>query len=145
MRVSDTFVAHIERLEGFRAALYDDTGGVATIGYGHVPEPGESFAGRTLTRTEALCILKRDIREAEAAVNLHVTVPLKQEQFDALVSFVFNVGEDAFMNSTMLRKLNAGHCCAVVDEFRRWKYDNGRAVRGLALRREAEIALYVGS
>lgn len=145
MKVSDTFVAHIERLEGFRATLYSDTGGVATIGYGHVPEPGEDFTGVVLTREEACALLRHDIREAEDAVNTHVTVRLYQEQFDALVSFAYNVGEKAFAQSTLLRKLNAGLCCAVPDELRRWTHDNGRFLQGLANRREAEVALYVGS
>jgi lysozyme len=142
--ISDNFVAHIERLEGFRARLYKDAGGVPTIGYGHVPEPGEQFEGRTLTREEALSLLKHDVEEAEAAVNRLVAVNLKQEQFDALVSFVFNVGEGAFAGSTLLRKLNQGHCCAVPDQLRRWNRTKGRVIAGLAARRNAEISLYVG-
>jgi len=142
--ISDRFVQHIERLEGFRARLYQDTGGVWTIGYGHVPEPGEDFEKRTLTRDEALALLKHDIEEAEAVVNRLVAVNLKQEQFDALVSFVFNIGEGAFAGSTLLRKLNAGHCCAVPDQMRRWSRDKGRVIAGLVARRSAEIALFTG-
>jgi len=142
--VSDRFVQHIEQLEGYSPKLYRDTGGVLTIGYGHVPEPGERFEGRTLTREEALTLLHHDVAEAEEAVNKHVKVLLKQEQFDALVSFVFNVGESAFANSTLLRKLNAGHCCAVPDQLRRWTRDGGRVVAGLVARRGAEISLFTG-
>jgi lysozyme len=139
VQVSESFRAHIERVEGFRAQAYRDIKGNLTIGYGHLVQPGESFA--TLTREEGLSLLHADIAFAERAVQALVLVPLKQEQYDALVSFVFNVGWKQFSDSTLLRKLNAGHCCAVPDEMRRWT-NKGNA--GMIARRKAEIALYVG-
>lgn len=146
MEVSDAFARHIESVEGFKAKAYQDSGGVWTIGFGHVIKEKESgLFTAILTREQATSILKADVAIAEAAVNRLVTVPLKQEQFDALVSFVFNIGEGQFARSTLLKKLNAGHCCAVPDEMRRFKYDNGKVVAGLIARRAAEVDFYVGN
>ena len=146
VQVSNKFIEHIEDIEGFRAQAYRDTGGVLTIGYGHVILPSEGhLKTAVLTRKEAQALLEKDTRNAIKIINSYVTVLLKQEQFDALVSFVFNVGESAFKKSTLLKRLNQGHCCAVPDELRRWVYDNGRRVVGLALRREKEIKLYTGA
>lgn len=140
--VSDRFAQHVERLEGFRARAYKDTRGLLTIGFGHRIRADEfCLKDAFLTRDEALTLLRLDVVEAEAAVNRLVKVPLKQEQFDALVSFTFNVGQGNLATSTLLRKLNEGHCCAVPDELRRWKR-GGTA--SLLARRNAEIALYIG-
>lgn len=145
MEVSDAFPQHIETIEGFRPRAYKDVAGTVTIGYGHVVKPGEAYlAVSTITRDTAAQILREDTKHAVAVVNDAVKVPLRQEQFDALVSFVFNVGEGAFRSSTLLRKLNAGHCCAVPDEMRRWVRAGGVVRAGLIARRKAEIALYVG-
>lgn len=145
--VSERFAAHIERLEGFRATKYRDIAGHWTIGFGHLIRDEENALmrdGLTLTREEALHILRKDVIDAEHAINTLVTVPLKQEQYDALVSFVFNVGAGRFRDSTLLQRLNAGHCCAVPDQLRRWKRAGGQVSAGLIARRAAEIALYVG-
>lgn len=146
VNVSSKFSEHIEKLEGFKAQAYRDTGGVLTIGFGHAIKPSEvHLRTAVITRDEAVALLHEDTKAAERAVNEHVTIPLSQGQFDALVSFVFNVGERQFRQSTLLRVLNKGRCCAVPDELRRWTRDNGRVVMGLVRRREAEIALYTGA
>lgn len=146
VNVSDKFVPHIEALEGFRARAYRDVAGVLTIGYGHAIKPSEAWLrDATLSREQAAELLRQDVKAAENAVNTFVKVPLKQEQFDALVSFTYNVGAGALRTSTLVRRLNNGHCCAVPDELRRWKYAGGRVVNGLVARREAEIALYTGA
>lgn len=145
VEVSDRFAEHIERIEGFRAKAYRDTGGVLTIGYGHKVLPSETYLRTVvITREEGERLLRKDVKKAVEAVNDNVRVLLKQEQFDALVSFVFNVGETAFRRSTLLRKLNDNHCCAVPDEMRRWVRDDGWVVQGLVNRRNAEIAVYTG-
>lgn len=138
---SDAFVRLVEAREGFRAQKYRDVKGNWTIGFGHLIKPGENYDGITMTRTEAEQLLFADAQEAADAVNRLVTVPLKQEQFDALTSFVFNIGEGQFSTSTLLRKLNAGHCCAVPDEMRKW---TAGGIAGLIARRRAEISMYVG-
>lgn len=145
MLVSPRFSDHIKSIEGFRDMPYRDTGGRLTIGYGHVIKHSEGWLKEgVISQAVALQLLHQDAKGAENAVNAYVKVPLNQDQFDALVSFVFNVGNEAFRTSTLLRKLNAGRCCAVPDELRRWKYDGKHIVAGLAARREKEIALYVG-
>lgn len=143
MQVSSRFITLIEQLEGFKARCYRDTGGRRTVGFGHACI-GNEFNDATLTRDEAENLLMHDVKYAENAVNEYVKVPLRQEQFDALVAFTFNVGIGAFANSTLVRKLNAGHCCAVPDELRRWNQDNGKVIAGLIARRKAEISVYVG-
>jgi lysozyme len=144
VQVSDRFAKHIESIEGFRAKRYRDTAEHWTIGIGHLIRENEMAKysdASVLTHEQALALLKLDVADAEHAVNTLVTVPLKQEQYDALVSFVFNIGWGQFEASTLLRKLNAGYCCAVPDEIRRWT-DHGNV--GKIMRRKAEIALYVG-
>lgn len=140
MLVSPIFFQHLEMVEGYRAKAYHDTAGHMTIGIGHLIKDTEpELKTMCLSREAALALAKEDISVAEAAVNAYVKVPLKQEQFDALVSFVYNIGIGAFSKSTLLRKLNAGHCCAVPDEMRKWTKQ--RELRG---RRQAEILLYTG-
>lgn len=102
--------------EGCRLEAYLDSVGVPTIGVGHTTGV---HMGMTITAEEALELLREDLKWSEAAVNNGVSVPLKQNQFDALVSFVFNVGQGAFASSTLRRRLNAGDPYAV-DEFDRW-------------------------
>ena len=79
---------------------------------------------------------------AEAAINGRVTVPLTQPQFDALVSFVFNVGAGAFRKSTLLKKLNAGDYAEATAEFPRWVKGGGKTLPGLVVRRAAEMLLF---
>lgn len=146
VKVSDTFAKHIERVEGFSPTAYRDVAGILTIGFGHVILPSEAhLKTATLTREEATELLRKDTKNAELAVNAYVKPLLRQEQFDALVSFTFNVGTGAFRKSTLLKKLNAGHCCAVPDEMRKWKKSGGKVVQGLVNRREIEVALYTGA
>jgi lysozyme len=93
-----------------------------------------------MVATDAQCaaLFKEDTAWAQAAVRKHVRVPITQEQFDALVSFVFNFGEPAFRGSTMLRRINAGQCMAAGAEFSRWVLDNGVVLPGLVKRRAWE-------
>ena len=131
--------------EGFRAAVYEDAAGVATIGFGHVLTPGEDYRDG-LSRDAALALLRRDGAEAEAAVRRLVTVALTQAEFDALVSFTFNEGAGHFGRSTLLAKLNAGDFAGAAAQFFAWDkiVVNGVATvsAGLARRRRAERALF---
>ena len=97
-----------------------------------------------ITQDQALDLLEQDLRIAERAVNDSVKVPLNQNQFDALVSFVFNVGTGAFRNSTLLRMLNEGQYDQVPNQMRRWNRSGNRIVNGLINRREKEIKLWNG-
>lgn len=138
-RIDAESLACIKRWEGLRLSAYRDVGGKWTIGYGHVNGARE---GMRITEREAEEWLRRDIAQAELAVNDAVQVPLSDPQFGALVSFVFNVGVNAFRRSTLLRKLNAGDYDAVPAELLRWTKAGGKLVPGLVNRRNAEIGLW---
>lgn len=115
----------VSREEGLRLTVYQDQAGKWTIGYGHLIKPGEKFYPygpiKTITREEADKIFAQDIAEAEACVKNNVHVPLTENQYAALVSFVFNVGCNAFRQSTLRRYLNARDPRAA-DEFKKWVY-----------------------
>lgn len=130
----------IKRFEGFSPIPYLDAAGLPTIGFGHLIRGGEIFD--TISRAEAETILRADVCHAERAVLRLTDVPLMDGQYDSLVSFTFNLGSGAFQRSTLRQKINREEHEAVPDEFRRWIWANGRKLRGLMRRREAEIKLY---
>lgn len=105
---------------GFASEVYKCSSGENTIGYGHVVLPDEHFT--TITEEEAEELLRKDIIIAEDAINRYVKVPLTQNRFDALVSFVFNVGVKAFKESTLLKKLNQGLYDEIDEELAKWVY-----------------------
>lgn len=137
--INYTGLALIKEAEGFRAKAYLDTGGVATIGYGHTR--GVRM-GDTCTPEQAEYWLEADLEAAEAAVSKLVKVPLSDNQFAALVSFVFNIGEPQFSKSTLLRKLNEGGYDLVPACLKSWIFDNGKVQPGLVKRRASEVALW---
>jgi lysozyme len=96
----------------------------------------------TITEKEAELALTDDLAWAQTAVNKAVGVTLTQNMFDALVSFVYNLGESNFRKSTLLNKLNQGQYKAAAFELLRWKYDNGKEIPGLLKRRQREKALF---
>jgi lysozyme len=128
-----------ERFEGLRLKAYQDSAGIWTIGYGHT---GGVSPGDTCTGEQAEQWLAEDVKTAEDAVNRLVKVPLAQDQFDALVDFVYNVGEGNFAHSTMLRLLNAGDHQAASQEFVKWDLAGGVQVAGLLRRRMAEQEVF---
>ena len=140
------FIAHFE---GIYTHAYNDPVGHCTIGVGHLLHHGPC-TGRekpsSLTRGQAIELLRKDALGAAAAVDRHVTVPLTQAQYDALISFVFNVGEGAFAASTLLRRLNRGDYAAVPRELTRWTKAGSppRPLPGLVRRRTAEGELFSG-
>ena len=148
MVLSEAGARFIARFEGFRPDLYNDPAGHCTIGYGHLVhrdqcdgnEPAEFLAG--ITQERALQLLQADAAAAASEINSSVTVPLVQHQFDALVSFAFNVGVGAFRGSNLLRRLNAGEYDAVPGELNRFVHAGRQRLPGLVVRREAEGALF---
>lgn len=140
----------ISGFEGYRARAYNDSGGNATIGYGHLLHLGPAtWRDRGLFWPEpyARRRLRQDCATAEAAVRRLVTRPLGQGQYDALVSFTFNVGTGGFGRSTLLRDVNRhlgpkGSATLRAD-FERWSHVDGRVVPGLLRRRQAEAELYL--
>jgi GH24 family phage-related lysozyme (muramidase) len=150
MRLSRAGAELIARFEGFVRRPYNDAAGHATIGFGHLLHhgpvtPADRERWGTISRDRGLTLLSEDAREAARAVERGVRVPLTQEQFDALVSFVFNVGVGAFASSTLLRRLNAGDRPGAADELLRWSRAGGRVLEGLLNRRRAERALFLSS
>ena len=141
LRTSALGVALIKQFEGLRTGAYLDAAGIWTIGYGHTGE--EVRSGLRIDAAQADALLRQDLRAAEAAVRAWVTQALAQASFDALVSFVFNVGATAFAGSTLLHKLNAGDIEGAAAEFERWRYAGGRALPGLLRRRIAERTLFL--
>ena len=143
MKISDKGLALIKRFEGFEERAYLCPAGVWTIGYGHTSGVHE---GQTCTREQAERWLQEDLKSAEAAVSVLNTVrPLRQNEFDALVSFVYNLGAGNFIKSTLRMKVCANPDNPTIrDEFRKWIYADGRILPGLVTRREAEADLYFG-
>ena len=144
MKTSESGVDLIKRFEGLELEAYQDIAGVWTIGYGHTEtvKPGQR-----ITEREAEALLRRDLKPREDAVKRLTSVPLNQNEFDALISFVYNVGVDAYRRSTARKRLNAGNRIGAADALTWWnKATVGgvlREVTGLTRRRAAERALFL--
>lgn len=131
----------IKKFEGYSEVAYLCPSGILTIAWGHTANVHE---GQTCTREQAERWLREDLKNAENAVNaLEPSRPLRQDEFDALVSFVYNLGTANFSGSTLRRKVLANPDNPTIrDEFRKWIYADGRIQPGLVTRREAEADLY---
>lgn len=140
MRTSQDGISLIQGFEGCRLTSYQDGGGVWTIGYGRT---AGVCAGMTITMDEANDFLVEDLVQTENFVNVYVTVPLSQHQFDALVSFTYNLGSGSLKRSTLLRLLNLGQYQNAADELLKWDHDNGVRVPGLTRRRNTERDLFL--
>lgn len=133
----------IQSYEGFSARVYVCPSGYPTIGYGHLIRDYEKFL-QPISRDEAEILLRRDIEIAERAVLRCIHVPLFDYQFDALVSFTFNLGGGALQRSTLRQKVNREEHEYVPSELKRWVWALGKKSSGLAKRREAEAMMYGG-
>ena len=138
MQASQAGIDLIKRFEGLRLKVYTCPAGVPTIGFGHTA--GVTMDTRPITEEQAEAYLKEDLKKFERGVLSAVKVPLTQGQFDALVSFSFNLGISALQGSTLLKRLNAGQPCS--DQFERWVFAGGVAMPGLRRRREAERRMF---
>jgi len=143
MRVSQKGIDLIKKFEGLRLTAYVCPAGVLTIGYGHTGSDVKS--GMRITEEEAERLLWKDTESAQQTVSSFVTAKINQNEYDALVSFTFNIGPTAFVNSTLLKLLNNGADRKIVaGEFARWVKAGGeQAVPGLVRRREAEKTLFL--
>ena len=141
METSERGLALIKEHEGYRDTAYRCPAGEWTIGFGHTSGVKE---GQRCTPMDAGRWLKEDIAAAEREVSFQTQgVPLRQCQYDALVSFVYNLGAGNFRKSTLLKKVRANpDSPSIRDEFGRWIYGGGRVLPGLVARREAEADLY---
>jgi lysozyme len=124
--------------ESFRSKPYLDIGGVWTDGFGNT---NNVVPGKAVTVEQALDTLLKNVKIAETAVNTCITKPMTQGQYDAFVKFTYNVGNDAFCKSTLVKKFNAGDPKGACDELLRWVYVKGVKVNGLVNRRKAEHQL----
>lgn len=146
MRISQTGVDLIKEFEGVRLEAYQCFAGIWTIGYGSTywPDGRRVKQGdRLANHAEAEQLLRDTVKTYEAGVNRIVKVHLTQNQFDALVSFAFNLGIAALEKSTLLRKLNQIDIMPVANEFSRWTKSGGKELEGLRRRRAAERSLFL--
>ena len=139
--ISDAGLNLIKTFEGIRLQAYQDQRGIWTIGDGHT---AGVYAGETITAAQADDFLRLDLGVAETTVNHMVTATLTQDQFDALVSLVFNIGSGNFAHSTLLKTLNEGDTAGAAEQFLMWDHANGVVDPGLLRRREAERAMFLG-
>ena len=142
MKTSNQTIECIKYFEGFSARHYICPAGYRTIGYGHLIKKHEDFSHISIQ--EANKILLLDIETIELAVLRLTNIILSQNQFDALVSFVFNLGSAAYQRSSLRAKVNRGDHENVPKEFCRWVYVNTRIIPGLVKRRNFEANLYAG-
>jgi lysozyme len=132
------------RFEGFSPVIYICPAGYPTIGYGHlITEANKEQFLDGVDEDEALELLRQDVEVAERAVLRLINVPLTQGQFDALVSFTFNLGSGALQRSTLRRKVNREEHADVPAELMKWVWAGGRKLKGLVRRRHEEAILYL--
>lgn len=155
IKVGDKGKQLFKEWEGFSNKVYLDSGFQPTIGIGHLLTTSERKSGKIyikgepcfyhacLTDKQVWDLLDQDLEVSETAINAWVHVILNQNQFDALCSFVFNVGIEAFRTSTLLKLLNDGKYDEVPGQLARWNKDNGKVVEGLKNRREKEVELWI--
>lgn len=139
--ISENGIKLIKNFEGCRLEAYKCPAGVWTIGYGHTG--AEVHAGLKITQEQANKYLKNDLLIHCNNVSRLVKKPLTQNQFDALVSFEYNVGYGNFASSTMLKLLNQGKYSEAALQFGRWVYANKKVLSGLVKRRQAEKDLFL--
>jgi lysozyme len=144
MAINKEALELIKSFEGLELIAYYDPVGVLTIGYGHtnMAGPPKIVPGMRITAQEASNILMNDLKKYEAAVSRHVKVPLNQNQYGALVSFTYNLGEGNLSKSTLVKKLNAKDYEGAANEFPKWNKAGGKVLKGLVRRRAAEQALF---
>jgi lysozyme len=140
MKIGKDGLSIIKHYEGLRLKAYLCPAGKLTVGYGHVILPGEKLS--IITDKKAHELLASDVSWAEDCVFKSVKVPLLQNQFDALVSFIFNIGGGAFKSSTMLKMLNNNRLADASIQFSRWTRAAGKVMPGLVSRRESERKLF---
>lgn len=131
----------LEEGKGFSSKSYLCPAGKRTIGYGHVILPDDNII-EPITEDQAEDILEKDVIVAENAINKYVKIPLTQNQFDALVCFVFNIGKTNFKTSTLLKFINEQLWDKIPKQFMRWVYHDKKLIKGLENRRKIEVRLW---
>ncbi len=141
MHISEEGLSLIKKFEGCELKAYRCAANVLTIGYGTTKGVTEDME---ITKEEAESILKEEMHEYEGYINNMVEVPLEQNQFDSMVSWVFNLGSTNLSSSTLLKKLNNSEYDEVPSQIKRWNKAGGKVLDGLIRRREAEALLFEG-
>jgi len=154
MKMSDNGRRLLTQWEGKETHVYRDSAGLPTIGVGHLLTRDEITSGKImiagvpvkyasgLTDQQIDRLLEHDLAWAESSVNTYIDVPLNQNQRDALISFTFNVGKQAFFSSTLRKVLNQGRYDLVPEQLARWNRAGGKVIHGLVKRRNHEIDLF---
>jgi lysozyme len=146
MRTSKKGLELIERFEGFREKPYLCSAGVPTIGIGstrYANGVSVKLTDAPISYESAVELLHKTLKPIEDAINRYVQVPITQNQFDALVSFTYNVGAQALRKSTLLAKLNRNDVLGAAHELDKWVFAGGRKVQGLVNRRLSEKLLFL--
>jgi len=139
MKISNTGIELIKHFEGCELEAYLCAAGVPTIGYGHIKDVN---MGDSIDQGTAEVMLTHELEEYENYINTLVTAPLEQYQFDAMVSWVFNLGAGNLKASTLLTVLNSGDYAGVPAQIMRWNKAGGKVLEGLTRRRQAEADLF---
>lgn len=139
--INDLGLNIIKNAEGLRLAAYQDSVGKWTIGYGHTGS--DVTPDLKISEDQAEDLLKKDLEMTENAVSRLVTDPINSNEFSALVSFTFNLGQGTLSHSTLLQLLNAGDHSAAAPEFLKWVHAGGKVLDGLVKRRQAEHDLFL--
>lgn len=142
LTVSAAGLAGIRHDEGEVRQVYLDPVNIPTVCVGHTSTVTEKDVGELYSEHQCSVLLKQDLRDAESAVQRLVKIKLTQAQYDALVSWVFNLGAGNLASSTMLVRINAGDCWAAGKEMRRWNRAGARVLPGLTIRRNREARLW---
>lgn len=145
MQISHNGLSFLKNQEGFKDTAYRDSGGVWTIGYGTTRVDGKPVVqGMTCTEPQASLWMQSHLSSVQTAINQSVRTQLSQNQFDALCSFVYNEGEQAFGKSTLLRKINLNDFIGAGAELDRWVFVGSSPIAGLVARRRRERDLFEG-
>ena len=139
MNIGQRGIEIIKHFEGCELEAYKCPAGVWTIGYGHIKGVSQ---GMSITQEQAEQMLLDELKEYENYINELVVVDLSQNQFDALVSWVYNLGPANLKSSTLLKVLNSGDYAGVPEQIERWNKAGGKVLEGLIRRRLAESSLF---
>ena len=146
-RMTDEGLDLIKLYEGYSSSPYLCPANHWTIGYGAIWGMDDKRVTEDhpdINEDQADYLLRRDVKKSEMAVLRHIRVPLEDGQFNALCSFVFNLGSGALQSSTLRRKINRGDYIGASNEFPRWVYAGGRKLKGLVRRRAHERVMFIG-
>lgn len=146
MKASDKCLKMLAHHEGVRQKPYKCPAGLWTVGVGHLIGDGKSLPdswNRTFSLEEVYAILAKDVERFERGVERYITIPLKQGEFDAIVSFAFNLGLGTLQKSTLRQKLNRGDKEGAIESLLKYNKAGGKILKGLDNRRKDEAALFL--